>query len=138
MIDQLRIEIQGFEQFGQDIEPLLWEVDGLRQDLLQLDVEDVRRPTAGPSPPGARSSALEQVNALLVTLTAVPALLHQVVAVVEKWRGRTSGGPPPDIIVKLGDQTLEIRGGDPEQQRLLTTEFFAACAAAQQRGAWDG
>ncbi|WP_371648343.1 MULTISPECIES: hypothetical protein [unclassified Streptomyces] len=49
MIGQLRIEVQGFEQPGQDVESLLWELDGLWEDLLQLDVEDVTKPDAGPA-----------------------------------------------------------------------------------------
>ncbi|MFF3680230.1 hypothetical protein ACFYYS_40440 [Streptomyces sp. NPDC002120] len=137
MIEQLRIAIRP-EQFGQDVEPRLWELNSLREDLLHLDVEDVTRPAAGPAPPGARSSTLEQVNTLLVTLTAAPALLHQVVMVVEKWRGRASGGLHPDIVVTLGDQRLEVRGGDIEQQHMATTAFLEACMSAQQRGAQGG
>lgn len=138
MIEQLRIEIQGFEQPGEDAESLLPELDGLREDLLQLDVEDVGRPNVGPPPPGARSSALEQVNALLVTLTTAPALLYQVVTVIEQWRGRTSGGPSRTVVLRLGDRHLEISGGNLEQQRLLTAAWLEACTLAGQRGAGDG
>ncbi|MFE7650194.1 hypothetical protein [Streptomyces phaeoluteigriseus] len=134
-MEQLRIEVQDFERSGQDVESLLLELDGLREDLLQLDVQDVGRPSAGPAPPGTRSSALEQVNALLVTLTAVPALLLQVVTVVKNWRGRAADSAPSGIVLTLGDQRLEISGGDAEQQRVLTAMWIEACTAREERGA---
>ncbi|MFI1656341.1 hypothetical protein ACH4ZU_15730 [Streptomyces sp. NPDC020472] len=128
----MRIEVRDAERPDRGVESLLGDLDGLREDLLQLDVDDVGRPDAGPAPPGARSSTLEDVNALLVTLTAAPALLHQVVGVVARWRGRTSG-PAPDVSLRMGDRHLELTGGDPEQQRVLTAMWLEACAASEER-----
>ncbi|MEU3620688.1 hypothetical protein ABZ725_51925 [Streptomyces sp. NPDC006872] len=138
MVDQLRIEVRDAERSDGDVESLFRDLDALREDLLQLDVEDVGRPDAGPAPPGSRSSALEQVNALLVTLTAAPALLHQVVTVVGKWRGR-SCGPAPDVSLQMGGRRLELRGGDAEDQRRMVALWLDACTtAAEGRRTGDG
>ncbi|MEU1940574.1 hypothetical protein ACH49O_41685 [Streptomyces coeruleorubidus] len=138
MVDQLRIEVRDAERSDWDVESLLRDLDGLREDLLQLDVEDVGRPDAGPAPPGSRSSALEQVNALLVTLTAAPALLHQVVTVVGEWRGRACG-PAPDVSLRMGDRRLELHGGDAEDQRRMVALWLDACTtSAEWRRTGDG
>ncbi|MFG3345411.1 hypothetical protein ACGF1Z_10150 [Streptomyces sp. NPDC048018] len=139
VIEQLRIEVRDGERTDGDIESLLRNMDSLRADLLQLDVEDVARSAAGPAPPGSRSGALEQVNALLVTLTAVPALLHQVVTVVDKWRGHTAdSGAPPTVSLTFGDRRLELSGGDPEEQRRMAALWLGACTTAERRRQDDG
>ncbi|TQJ85353.1 hypothetical protein [Streptomyces sp. SLBN-31] len=60
----------------------------LRQELLDLDVDDVTAPPGGEVPPGARAVDVAQVGALLVTLGSSANALSQVMAVIRSWMGR--------------------------------------------------
>ncbi len=136
MAERLRIEVQRSDE---DIESLLREVDTLRLDLLELDVENVERAEAGPVPPGSRAGTLELANELLVTLPAAVALLREVVAVVGAWRNRaTSTTGAVDVTLKIGDNRLDLTGVDPAEQRRLTDAWLLAVAADTDTEEADG
>lgn len=124
MAERLRIEVQ---QSDDDIESLLREVDTLRVDLLELDVERVERAEAGPLPPGSRAGALELTNELLVTLPAAMTLLKEVVSVVGAWRDRATS--TVDVTLKIGDNQLVLTGVDTSEQRRLTDAWLLAASA---------
>ncbi|MEJ8643799.1 hypothetical protein WKI68_25370 [Streptomyces sp. MS1.HAVA.3] len=127
MAERLRIEVQRSDT---DIESLLREVDTLRLDLLELDVENVERAEAGPVPPGSRAGTLELANELLVTLPAAVALLREVVSVVGDWRNRaTSASGAVDVTLKIGDNRLVLTGVDAAEQRRLTDAWLLAVSA---------
>ena len=77
---------------GADAERLASLTGFLRQDLLQLDVQDVTALRAGEPPPGARAIDVAAVGGLLVSLSGSAEALRAVVAAVRKWltRGRES------------------------------------------------
>lgn len=88
MGDALRVELA---EDGADAERLDTLTRYLRQELLQLDVEDVTARRAGEPPPGARAFDLMAVNELMVYLGPTAEGLRTVVSAIRKWLGRGSG-----------------------------------------------
>ncbi|MEV7612628.1 hypothetical protein [Streptomyces sp. NPDC089799] len=77
----------------------------LRQDLLQLEVDDVTTLRGGVPPPGARG-VVSEAGTLLVSLgTSVTALKDVLSAVVDWWRRSRSH---PTIRLELDGDVLEI------------------------------
>jgi hypothetical protein len=97
----------------------------LRRELLEMDVEDVRRRSAGAAPDGTRALELAAVGALIVTMQQSSELLIRVVGAVREWLKRD---PEPARTVKLtiGDRTIELSAASSEQQDRLITEFVRA------------
>lgn len=88
MGDALRVELS---EDGADAERLDTLTRFLRQELLQLDVEDVTTLRAGEPPPGARAFDLTAVNELLVFLGPTAGGLRAVVSTIRKWLARAPG-----------------------------------------------
>ncbi|WP_327351093.1 hypothetical protein [Streptomyces sp. NBC_01304] len=108
---------------GEDPEELQLRVEALRDDLLQLDVDRVERPVAGPAPQGTRAGAMEAINALLVVLTPTLPLLQGLIAVVQNWSGWAGGRT---VVLRIGDNELAVTGvRGREQQRLIDTWIAA-------------
>ncbi|MFD4870620.1 hypothetical protein [Streptomyces sp. NPDC058412] len=121
MAERLLIEVQ---QNGEDAEVLLREVDTLRRDLLELDVERVERAPSGPAPPGTRAGPADLANILLVTLPAAMPVLQSIVSVVGDWRKRAV--QPRRVVLKVGDNLLDLTGIDAEEESRLTEVFLRA------------
>ena len=67
----------------------------LRQELLQLDVEDVTAQRAGEPPPGARGGLdAAQAGGLLVALGNNVQGLSAVIAAIKAWLARYRRSPP--------------------------------------------
>lgn len=87
----------------------------LREELSQLDVDRVERPTSGPAPPGARAAEAAVLGALLVEV--VLPLLGSVVRAIEDWvaRRRTRS-----VKLTLGKDSIELSHvSDADQRRML-------------------
>jgi hypothetical protein len=97
----------------------------LRDELLELDVDDVERVSAGPAPDGTRAFELAAIGALLVTTGQSVEIVAKVVNAVRGWLRRD---PDSARVVKvtLGDRTIELTGASSEQQDLLVAEFLRA------------
>ena len=97
----------------------------LRRELLEMDIEDVRRRSAGAAPEGTRALELAAVGALIVTMQQSSELLIRVVGAVREWLKRD---PEPARTVKLtiGDRTIELSAASSEQQDRLISEFVRA------------
>jgi hypothetical protein len=98
----------------------------LREELLQLDVDDVTRPPASaPPPPGARAIELAQVGTLLVAMKSSVELMKQVIETIRSWlredpeRGRT-------VELVLGSDRITLTGVAREHQDRLIEQFVAA------------
>ncbi|MFE6287205.1 hypothetical protein [Streptomyces sp. NPDC057877] len=87
----------------------------LREELLQLDVDDVTAVPAPEPPPGARAVDVAAVGALLVTLGSAATGIGQIVAVVRQWWGRNRDETRPALRLALGDDVLEISDATDEQ-----------------------
>jgi hypothetical protein len=91
----------------------------LRDELRQLEVEDVRALPAGAPPPGSRAFDAVAVGGLLVTLGRSAEGLRSVVDVARRWLGR-GDGVRRTVRLELGGDVLELsEASATEQQRLI-------------------
>lgn len=104
------------------------EVLGLRRELLELDVDEVRRPAAegGDVPAGAKGVEMLAVSTLVVTLgqESVKAL----VATAVDWLRRRRGGGGQErggVRIELDGDVLELRDGTSPEDRALVDAFLA-------------
>jgi hypothetical protein len=116
MDGQLRIQVS---EDGADAARLDAVTGYLRQDLVQLDVDDVTTLAAGPPPPGARGVNITAVGGLLVALGGSADILRSVVSAVQAWLGRGSG-VRRTIRLELGGDALELsQASAADQERLI-------------------
>lgn len=116
MPGELRVQLS---EDGADAE---W-VDGLtgflRQELLQLDVENVVAMRAGEPPPGARVFDVVAVGGLIVTLGRSADGLRAVVSAIRKWLAR-GDGTRRTVRLEIGGDVLELSEATvTEQDRLV-------------------
>ncbi|MZF85800.1 hypothetical protein [Streptomyces sp. SID5643] len=86
----------------------------LRQELLDLDVDDVTTLPGGEVPPGARAVDVTQIGALLVTLGSSATALNQVMTVIRSWMGRRHE-THPSLHLRMGDDVLEVSEATDDQ-----------------------
>ncbi|QOV44340.1 hypothetical protein [Streptomyces chromofuscus] len=99
---------------GADAEHVAKLTGYLRDELLQLDVDDVTTVPGPPVPPGARAGEVALIGALLVSLGGDPTGLGQVLNVVRDWWGRCHGRRP-SLRLTLDDDVLELSQATDEQ-----------------------
>jgi len=95
----------------------------LRQELLALDVVDVRPVEAESAPPGAKGIG-EVVGMLAIQLGTVEGL-RAVVDLVRGWVGRSRR----DVEVSIGGDTLKLSGVSSEDQERIVDAWLARHAA---------
>jgi hypothetical protein len=105
-----------------DPERLQRLTEGVRAELLELDVDNVETVRAGEAPPGARAIDMAAVGALLVSLGGSTEALTQMVNAVRAWVGR-GGGAARSVEMTVGDKTLRIANASVDQQDRLIEEF---------------
>ena len=105
----------------------------LRSELLNLDVNDVERVSAGDAPEGSRAIELAAVGALIVTMEQSGVLVAKVVSTIREWLKRD---PEPTRAVKitLGDRTIELTAASSGQQDRLVEEFIRAAGSGKDAG----
>ena len=91
----------------------------LRQELLELDVDDVERP-AGAAPDGARAGEVIALGTLLVTLGQ--GALGIVSSAIGRWVARRGGR---SVTLELDGDRIELGGVSEEDQRRLIETFVA-------------
>jgi hypothetical protein len=108
-----------------DAERLQWLSDGVRIELLDLGVEEVRPLLTGEVPEGARGLDAAGVGAFLVTLGSSMEAIKQVVTAMRRWisLARTA---PRVVEMTVGDKTLRLSDATLAQQDLLVEEFVEA------------
>ncbi|GHH17593.1 hypothetical protein [Streptomyces lanatus] len=107
----------------------------LREELLQLDVDDVKAAPGEEPPPGARVVGVVEVGTLLVTLGSSVTALNQVVGVLRDWLGRfrnTREDTRPALKLKLGDDVLEISEASDEQVAQALGAFLQRHSATSE------
>src|SRR4051795_12323582 len=91
----------------------------LRQELLQLDVDDVRRASAGEVPAGTRAIDVDVLGGLVVTLGRSAVGLRDVVATIRRWLSRDDG-IRRTVKIEIDGDTLELsQVSVAEQDRLI-------------------
>ena len=92
----------------------------LRDQLLQLDVEDIRPLRDGEAPPGSKAVDPASAGAMVVTLAT--AAIPGVIGIVQGWlRGR----PAAAVKVTLGRDSIELTNATAAQLDQLTRAFLA-------------
>ncbi len=109
---------------GADEQRLEELAGSLRAELLDLDVEDVRRMPAGAAPPGTRGIDLAAVAAFVVSLGGSAEAVTQMVTALRAWVGR-GHSHPRTVEMTVGDKTLRIADASLEQQDRLIAEFVS-------------
>lgn len=105
----------------------------LREELLHLDVEDVRPLTTGSAPPGARGLDVADVGSLLVALGQSANGLRAVITTVTSWLSR--GDVSRSVRLELDGDVLEIsRASKADEARLV--DLFVQRHTAEAGGAW--
>src|SRR5918994_236322 len=99
-----------------DNEELERLTDQLRGELLQLEVDSVRRPQAGEAPPGAKVGGVLAIGALIVELARSSAVLTAVVGAVQSWVGSRRDR---SVKLQLDGDSIEVTGISPSDQRKL-------------------
>jgi hypothetical protein len=104
MDGELRVQLS---EEGADAERLDALMGYLREELLQLEVEDVTALRVGQPPPGARAFDVAAVGGLLVALGSSAEGLRSVVSAIKRWLGR---GEATRRMVRLeiGGDALEL------------------------------
>jgi hypothetical protein len=116
MVEELRLH---FAEDGADPERVAVLTGYLRDELRQLDVDDVSALSAGVPPPGSRAFDAVAVGGLLVTLGRSADGLRSVVGAVRKWLAR-GDGVRRTVRLELGGDVLELsEASAAEQQRLI-------------------
>jgi hypothetical protein len=113
---ELRLQLS---EDGADVERLDALTGLLRQELLQLDVEDVTRLRAGEAPPGSRAFDVVAVGGLLVSLSRSAEGLRSVVSAIRKWLARGEG-TRRTVRLELDGDVLELsEASAADQERLI-------------------
>ncbi len=94
----------------------------LRRQLLELDVRDVRPPSGGVAPDGARSPGLGEAGMLLVDLGKAGGSLLPLVTFLTGWISRRRGGTRVSVTVD-GD-TITLDAATAEQQAAALQLFL--------------
>jgi hypothetical protein len=108
-----------FAEDGADLERVAALTGYLRDELRQLDVDEVSALPGGEPPPGSRAFDAVAVGGLLVTLGRSADGLRSVVGTIRKWLSR-GDGVRRTVRLELGGDVLELsEASATEQQRLI-------------------
>lgn len=99
----------------------------LRQQILQLPVEDVTTPSAGPPPPGTKALDAATVGTLLVTMSGGGGLLVVVVETIRTW---LTGHGDQRVVLELGGAKLELSNASESERRELVQRWMVAAGAS--------
>lgn len=91
----------------------------LRNELLELDVDDVQRVQKGSPPPGARAVDVAVLGSLAVT--AGQEVIGAVFRALAQWLGR---GANRSVKLTIGEDSIELSGASADDQRKLLESFL--------------
>jgi hypothetical protein len=129
MSTELQIEIIDPEA---DDERLATMTETLRQDLLALDVDSVKRLSGGTAPNGSKGIDPAAVGAILVALKGSVELATQVVAAVKSWMKRGNSKTATQVLkLTMNGQSIELSAATLDQQQQLVDAFVSAAANPQ-------
>jgi len=124
MGSELRVRLS---EDGGDAERLASLAGFRRQELLQLDVQDVTALWAGEPPPGARAFDVAAVGGLLITLSS-SAQARAVISAVRNWLTRGEG-VRRTVRPEIGGDALELSAATVADQDRLIDVFVRRHAA---------
>jgi hypothetical protein len=100
--------------------------ESLRRELVDLDVESVRRPSSGDAPLGARGIEFAAIGSLIIEFARSSDVLSKVVRAVQTWLG---GRHSRTIKIQIGDDSIDISGPSSEEQERLISAWIARHSA---------
>jgi hypothetical protein len=117
-------ELEAVLDAGQDSdeEEILELTQGLRDELLELDVDAVGLATAGEAPAGAKAPELLAIGGLAVEFALKSAVLRSVVDATVAWLGRQRAR---GVKLTLDGDTLEVTGVSSDEQARLIEQWIA-------------
>jgi len=122
MADALRIRLDVSADVDDDV--LARMTGDLRDELLDLDVDSVDRPSDGPAPDGTKAGEVLTAGALL--LAVAPSVVEGVMAVLASWLSRQ----PADVKIEIDGQ--KFAGTVSRKQRdALVAAYLARVSNAQ-------
>lgn len=110
------------DEAGADPERLDAVTRLLRQELVQLDVDDVSSVREGVAPEGSRAFDVVAAGGLLVSLGSSQ-LLRSVVATVRGWLTRSPAGGR-SVKIEVDGDVLELSDATREDQERLVAMFL--------------
>lgn len=105
-----------------DDEELFGLTQGLRSELLELDVDAVDLGAGGEAPDGAKGVELLAIGGLVVKFALNSSLLKSVVDTTTAWLGRQGAR---SVKLTLDGDTLELTGVSSDEQSKLVEQWIA-------------
>jgi hypothetical protein len=121
MASELRVQLA---EDGADAERLDELTRFLRDELLQLDVDDVTALRVGEPPPGARVFDVVAVGGLLVSLSRSAEGLRPIVSAIRKWLARGEG-TRRTVRLEIDGDALELSEASAADQERLVGLFVS-------------
>jgi hypothetical protein len=94
----------------------------LRQEVLQLPIEQAMHQAAGPAPAGSRGIDAAALGEIVVTLGTAAGGLTALVQTARRWLATASG--VRKIRMELDGDVLEMSGADSEEQKRLINSWI--------------
>ncbi|HSS32740.1 MAG TPA: hypothetical protein VLL27_05620 [Solirubrobacterales bacterium] len=105
-----------------DAEETFELTQGLRGELLELDVDTVELASAGEAPDGSKGPELLAIGGLAIKFVLNSAVLRSVVDTTTAWLGRQQAR---SVKLTLDGDTLEPTGVSSDQQGRLVDQWIA-------------
>jgi hypothetical protein len=118
--DSLQVIVQIDAGEDADLDELEELTQRFRRQLLESEVESVKRVSTGDAPDGARAGPVLLVGSLLVTLAKSPELLKMVTRLAQSIVG---GNPARSVELQIGADRLVLNNASSEQQQELIALF---------------
>ena len=93
----------------------------LRNELRELDVDDVSAVEGAAPPDGSKSGVAASLTELLVILSGGGGVFVTVIATIKDWLGRRSAGHK--VTVTIDGDTLELTSATPVERAELVETF---------------
>ena len=93
----------------------------LRRELLRLDVTEVRAPSVGSAPTGARGGDIASINELIAVVATSSAFLEAMVRGIQLWLDRNKG---KSVKLEIDGDRLEIEGLPSDDQKQLVQQWI--------------
>jgi hypothetical protein len=93
----------------------------LRNELRELDVDDVSAVEGPPPPDGSKSGVVASLTELLVTMSGGGGVIVTVIATIRDWLSRRGAGHK--VTVTIDGDTLELSSATPAERAELVETF---------------
>ncbi len=114
MLIDIQVSVGGFED--SDARERAELALGLRQELLRLDVSDVRH-VEGKAAPNTKGISVEWAEMIVHGVTAVPALVGAIIAWTKRHRGA-------DVSLSIDGDSITLGNATTDERRQLLAQWM--------------